>query len=122
MIMKISKILLTFSLVAGFNFASNAQINSVILEDQVIKDTSVVEEPKIIYPYELIVFDERDKKEYKVLIEDPKIVEQRLKAIERTMPMVYNESVKKYLDFFLIRRPSFSKHMMEEKEIYFPIF
>lgn len=120
--MKISKILLTFSLVAGFNFASNAQVSSVILEDQVSNDTSVVEEPKIIYPYELIVFDERDKKEYKVLIEDPQIVEQRLKDIERTMPMVYNESVKKYLDFFLIRRPSFSKHMMEEKEIYFPIF
>ncbi|HLO42781.1 MAG TPA: transglycosylase SLT domain-containing protein [Leadbetterella sp.] len=120
--MKISKIILTFSFVAGLNFFSHAQVNSVILEDQEATDTTVVEEPKIIYPYELIVFDERDKKEYKVLIEDPKIVEQRLKAIEKTMPMVYNESVKKYLDFFLIRRPSFSKHMMEEKDFYFPIF
>jgi membrane-bound lytic murein transglycosylase D len=120
--MKISKILLTFSFIAGFNFASHAQVSPVILEEQVAVDTTLVEEPKIIYPYELIVFDERDKKEYKVLIEDPKIVEQRLKTIERTMPMVYNESVKKYLDFFLIRRPSFSKHMMEEKDLYFPIF
>jgi membrane-bound lytic murein transglycosylase D len=120
--MKISKIILTFSFVAGLNLVSSAQVNSVILEDQEVADSVVLEEQKIIYPYELIVFDERDKKEYKVLIEDPKIVEQRLKAIERTMPMVYNESVKKYLDFFLIRRPSFSKHMMEEKDFYFPIF
>lgn len=120
--MKISKILLTFSFVAGLQTLALSQVNTVILEEQEVADTTVVEEPKIIYPYELIVFDERDKKEYKVLIEDPKIVEQRLKAIEKTMPMVYNESVKKYLDFFLIRRPSFSKHMMEEKDIYFPVF
>ncbi|MCP9762594.1 lytic transglycosylase domain-containing protein [Lacihabitans soyangensis] len=120
--MKISKILLTFSFIAGLQTIAHSQVNTVILEEQEIADTTVMEEPKIIYPYELIVFDERDKKEYKVLIEDPKIVEQRLKAIEKTMPMVYNESVKKYLDFFLIRRPSFSKHMMEEKDIYFPVF
>ena len=107
--MKISKILLTFSFVAGLQTLALSQVNTVILEEQEVADTTVVEEPKIIYPYELIVFDERDKKEYKVLIEDPKIVEQRLKAIEKTMPMVYNESVKKYLDFFLIRRPSFFK-------------
>jgi len=120
--MKISKILLTFSFIAGINSFAHSQVNSVILEDQEAANITELEEPKIIYPYELIVFDERDKKEYKVLIEDPKIVEQRLKAIEKTMPMVYNESVKKYLDFFMIRRPSFSKHMMEEKDIYFPVF
>ena len=123
--MKISKVILTFSLVVGLfsNFTSIAQINTEVLEDRTDESTdSVVQEPKIIYPYEVVVFDERDKKEYKILIEDPKLVEQRLKSIEKTMPMVYNESVKKYIDYFTIRRPSFTRHMMEEKDVFFPIF
>lgn len=120
--MKISKTLLTFSLFIGINYVSSAQVIPETLEEQVIADSSVEKEQKIIYPYELIVFDERDKIEYKVLIEDPAIIAQRLKAIEKTMPMVYNESVKKYIEFFLIRRPSFTKHMMEEKDLYFPTF
>lgn len=120
--MKISKIILTFSLVSSLSFSSFSQENDVILEEQENNDSTVVEETKIVYPYELIVFDERDKVEYKILVENPEIVEQRLKDMERIMPMVYNESVKKYLDFFLIRRPSFTKHMLEEKDVYFPIF
>ena len=120
--MKISKILLTFSLFIGINYISSAQVIPETLEEQVVADSSVEKEQKVIYPYQLIVFDERDKKEYKVLIEDPAIIEQRLKAIEKTMPMVYNESVKKYIEFFMIRRPSFTKHMMEEKDLYFPTF
>jgi hypothetical protein len=61
--MKISKILLTFSFIAGINSFAHSQVNSVILEDQEAANITVLEEPKIIYPYELIVFDERDKKE-----------------------------------------------------------
>ena len=120
--MKISKIILTFSLASILSFSSFSQENDIILEEQENTSSTQIEESKIIYPYEIIVSDERDKKKYTILVEDPKNIEQRLKAMERTMPMVYNESVKKYLDFFLIRRPSFTKHMLEEKDIYFPIF
>jgi membrane-bound lytic murein transglycosylase D len=123
--MKISKLILTFSLVSGIAFTNQtfAQIVPESLEDRllVIPDT-LIEEVKIQYPIEMTVADIRDGKEYQIKIEDPAIVEKRLKAIENIMPMVYNESVKKYLDFFLIKRPSFTKKMMEDKDIYFPIF
>jgi membrane-bound lytic murein transglycosylase D len=126
--MKISKSFLTFSAVGFLFFLNNtslAQTNVEILEEKNVTpiDSAIVDaEPKIQYPYQLIVFDERDKIEYSILIEDPAIVEKRLKSIENLMPMVYNESVKKYLDFFMIRRPSFTRHMMEDKDLYFPIF
>ncbi len=124
--MKISKLFLTFSLLVNVVAVSEvfSQVNVEVLEEKTGNIDSVVADlvPKIVYPYELTVFDERDKKEYTILIEDPAVVEARLKSIEQTMPMVYNESVKKYLDFFLIRRPSFTRHMMEEKDVYFPIF
>ncbi|MCA0365093.1 MAG: transglycosylase SLT domain-containing protein [Bacteroidetes bacterium] len=124
--MKISKVFLTFSVLVNFALVSEvfSQVNVEVLEERTGNIDSAVADlvPKIVYPYEITVFDERDKKEYTILIEDPAIVEKRLKSIEQTMPMVYNESVKKYIDFFLIRRPSFTRHMMEEKDAYFPIF
>ncbi|MBK6977248.1 MAG: hypothetical protein IPH28_09250 [Cytophagaceae bacterium] len=95
---------MTFSLLVNVVAVSEvfSQVNVEVLEEKTGNIDSVVADlvPKIVYPYELTVFDERDKKEYTILIEDPAIVEARLKSIEQTMPMVYNESVKKYLDFF----------------------
>ena len=121
--MKISKLLLTFSLVFGISITNVITAQTVILEEQEINSQdSAFQQPQIQYPFELQVVDSRDGKQFKIKIEDPKIVEQRLKSIEKIMPMVYNESVKKYLDYFIIKRPSFTKQMMEDKELFFPVF
>lgn len=121
--MKISKLFLTFSLVLGVSITNVISAQTVILEEQETNSQdSVYEQPQIQYPFELQVVDSRDGKQFKIKIEDPKLVEQRLKSIENIMPMVYNESVKKYLDYFIIKRPSFTKQMMEDKELFFPIF
>jgi membrane-bound lytic murein transglycosylase D len=117
--MKISKAILTFS--TFIILLSSASVFAQVAEEtpEVIEESS---EPKIQYPYELIVFDERDKQQYKVIIEDPVIVEQRLRTIQRQIPLVYNSNVKLWLDFFMIRRPSFTKKMLEDKDYFFPIF
>ncbi len=121
--MKISKLFLTFSLVLGVSITNVIYAQTVILEEQETNpQDSVYKQPQIQYPFELQVVDSRDGKQFKIKIEDPKLIEQRLKSIENIMPMVYNESVKKYLDYFIIKRPSFTKQMMEDKELYFPIF
>jgi membrane-bound lytic murein transglycosylase D len=117
--MKISKSFLTFSTL--LILLSSAHTYAQVPEEtpEVIEESS---EPKIQYPYELIVFDERDKQQYKVIIEDPVIVEQRLRTIQRQIPLVYNSNVKLWLDFFMIRRPSFTKKMLEDKDYFFPTF
>jgi membrane-bound lytic murein transglycosylase D len=117
--MKISKIILTFSTLLALFPSANVFAQVPEEAPEVVTESA---EPQVIYPYELIVFDERDKQQYKVIIEDPVIVEQRLRTIQRQIPLVYNSNVKLWLDFFMIRRPSFTKKMLEDKDYFFPIF
>lgn len=118
-IMKFSKLFLTFSAVVGFGLSVSGQINEGVNEES---QSVEVEQVKISYPYQVQVIDERDNLPYTITVLDPKIIEERLKSIEQTMPMVYNESVAFWLNYFTQRRPNFTKNMMEEKSVYFPIF
>jgi membrane-bound lytic murein transglycosylase D len=118
--MHFSKLLLTFSAVVGFGFSVVGQINEGVGEES--EEIVAVEEVKITYPYQVQVVDERDNVPYTIIVQDPEIVKTRLKTIENIMPMVYNESVEFWLHFFMQRRPNFTKNMMEETGVYFPIF
>lgn len=115
--MKINKILLLIPILCSFIGIKSvfAQVNEEIVEEQIVI-------PSIVYPYQMEAKDIRTGKIFNVVIENPKLVAERLKSIENIMPMVYNESVQKYLDFFLIKRPQFTQQMMEDKDLYFPIF
>lgn len=53
---------------------------------------------------------------------DGEIVKSRLQALERTVPLKYNEYVHAFVDFFTFRKPSFTKTMLERKNYFFPIF
>lgn len=119
-IMNFSKLSLTIVAVVGFGFGVSGQINEGVTEGSI--DTIPVEEIKITYPYKVNVIDERDNVPYTITVQDPELVKSRLKSIEKTMPMVYNESVEFWLHFFMQRRPNFTKKMMEDTGIYFPIF
>lgn len=117
--MKFSKLFLTFSAVVGFGFSVSGQINEGVNEES---EPVEVEEVKISYPYQVQVIDERDNVPYTITVIDPEIIKARLKSIEKTMPMVYNEAVAFWLNYFTQRRPNFTKNMMEEKSVYFPTF
>lgn len=119
--MKISKIFLISS-IAFFFFLTNLAVGQITPIAPAIDTTEAPLEPEIVYPYEVNVVDERDKQNYRIIIESPEVVEQRLKSIEHQMPFEYNSSVKLWLDFFMVRRPSFTKKMMEDKDVYFPTF
>ncbi len=70
----------------------------------------------------ITVTDVRDSKVFQIIPVDDELVSQRFKKLENIMPMPYNEHVRKYLDYFLLKRPSFVKEMLEKKEFYFPVF
>jgi membrane-bound lytic murein transglycosylase D len=112
-----SSLLLTTDLQAQENVKNT---DAIVIGSKAVEDST--SEPTVVYPYDLIVFDERDKQQYTIKVEDPRIVEQRLKNIQIEMPMVYNSNVKLWLDFFMIRRPSFTKKMLEDKDYFFPIY
>jgi membrane-bound lytic murein transglycosylase D len=116
--MKFSKLFLTCSVATVLCGSVKGQINEGVNEEETIP----VEEVKISYPYTVEVIDERDNIPYTITVLDPEVVKARLKSIEKTMPMVYNEAVEFWLKYFTQRRPNFTKTMMEETTYYFPIF
>ncbi len=68
------------------------------------------------------VTDTRDHKSYTVRPSNPEEIRERLKSLENVMPLNYNEDVQKYIDYFTLKRPSFTREMMEKKDQYFPVF
>ena len=73
-------------------------------------------------PAILKVEDMRAHTMFDIITASDEVIEQRIKKIERDMPMPYNENVKHYIEYFLYKRPQFVKDMLERKDMYFPIF
>ena len=90
-----------------------------VVEETILAQSAQIEEVKSRIQSSV---DEKDGKSYTVIIENDSVYEARLQAIENVMPMTYNDNVQTFIDFFMIRRPSFTKSMLERKEFYFPIF
>lgn len=42
--------------------------------------------------------------------------------MQRSIPLQYNSIVQSFVDYFIYKRPSFTKTMLERKNFYFPIF
>jgi membrane-bound lytic murein transglycosylase D len=53
---------------------------------------------------------------------DPAIVQPRLQALQREIPLTYNSTIHQFVEYFAYRKPSFTKTMLERKGVYFPIY
>ncbi len=50
------------------------------------------------------------------------LIAQRLKALQKEVPLVYNQKIKGFIDYFTIRNPRYAMVMERRKRVYFPIF
>lgn len=53
---------------------------------------------------------------------DPNIVKPRLEALQREIPLTYNSTTHQFVEYFAFRKPSFTKTMLERKDMYFPLY
>ena len=53
---------------------------------------------------------------------DPSIVQPRLLALQKEIPLTYNATTHQFVEYFAYRKPSFTKTMLERKGVYFPIY
>ena len=53
---------------------------------------------------------------------DPAIVQPRLQALQKEIPLTYNPTIHQFVEYFAYRKPSFTKTMLERKGVYFPIY
>lgn len=136
----------TFALVTVLSFASSSlafsqasaplnpsstvkQVNEIVIGKKADHPKEVLPEKKVevatqkaVYPGSIKVVDIRDNIDFQIIPEDDEVIAARIKRLENIMPMPYNEHVKKYIDYFLYKRPNFVKQMLEKKEFYFPVF
>ncbi|PKK36496.1 hypothetical protein BWI96_11615 [Siphonobacter sp. SORGH_AS_0500] len=53
---------------------------------------------------------------------DYNLVHERMKKLQKEIPLNHNDVTHQYVEFFTFRKPSFVKEMLERKALFFPIF
>jgi membrane-bound lytic murein transglycosylase D len=86
--------------------------------------TIIPEEAIIVSPEDTLVIEDQASPVIEAYIPtaDANAVREGLRHLSRTMPLEYNSTVHSFVDFFIYKKPSFTKTMLERKNFYFPIF
>ncbi|MDR6563004.1 MULTISPECIES: LysM peptidoglycan-binding domain-containing protein [unclassified Arcicella] len=88
---------------------TNAQITAGPDQQTVTADTATVTIQQIATPEPTWLID-------------PKMVEPRLKALEKEIPLTYNSVTHQFVEYFAYRKPSFTKTMLERNGVFFPLY
>nr|WP_299418107.1 lytic transglycosylase domain-containing protein [uncultured Emticicia sp.] len=107
--MKISKKILILSSFLGCGVSiTNAQ--------------SVIPEEAITVSAEDSLVDELQTIETFIPTANVNRVKEGFQNMQRSIPLQYNSIVQSFVDYFIYKKPSFTKKMLERKNFYFPIF
>lgn len=60
--------------------------------------------------------------EYVPADETPEVLTERLNALQKDIPLVYNEKVHGFINYFLIRDRDHTRNVLRKKDVYFPLF
>jgi membrane-bound lytic murein transglycosylase D len=52
----------------------------------------------------------------------PAVIEDRLRCLEKNMPLQYNDKIHAFINYFTIRDREYTKMIMRRKNLYFPLF
>lgn len=50
------------------------------------------------------------------------LIQDRLTCIEQTMPLVFNDNVRAFVDYFTLKNREYTKGVIERRDLFFPIF
>ena len=54
--------------------------------------------------------------------DDPAVLRDRLSCVEQSIPLVYNEKIHAFINYFTVRDREYTRLMMRRKNLYFPLF
>lgn len=54
--------------------------------------------------------------------DSPIVVADRLSCLEKNMPLVYNDKIHAFINYFTVRDREYTRMMMRRKNLYFPLF
>ncbi len=50
------------------------------------------------------------------------LIRQRFATLQQNLPLLYNKESHKFVEYFIYTKPDFTRRMMEQKNLYFPIY
>lgn len=83
---------------------------------------SVIPEEAITVSAEDSLVDELQTVETFIPTANVNRVKEGFQNMQRSIPLQYNSIVQSFVDYFIYKKPSFTKKMLERKNFYFPIF
>lgn len=93
--------------------SDSLRINLEIPDDDVVSLADTVTPNFAAMPYDM---------EYVPADETAEVLTARLTALEKDVPLTYNEKVHAFINYFLIRDREHTRNVMRKKDIYFPLF
>lgn len=128
-VMTISLMMLLFPFVvsAQITHKPNDSIGaSLTVQDTIVSvDTIVIEQVKldtIIRIESLVKVDSVALAQLKKETDIDRMIEARLNTIQNKMPLIYNNKVRGFIDYFCVRNKNYLFTMERRKNLYFPIF
>ncbi len=88
-------------------------INMEIEQDDVVLLADTVTPNFVASPY---------NQEFVPADETPEVLTERLLALQKDVPLNYNEKVHGFINYFLIRDREHTRNVLRKKDIYFPLF
>jgi membrane-bound lytic murein transglycosylase D len=117
----IRKLLLFIFLLVGFAAAAQELPDSVLvdsLEMVSAENDMLYKEDSIDLPYYYLPID----LEYIPGDDDPIVIADRLKCIQKTIPMHYNEKTHAFINFFTVKDREYTRMIIQRMNLYFPLF
>ncbi len=102
------KTIIISSIFSGVTLLANAQ--------------NVIPEEAVIISQDQNMLEEIPAEEEYIATADVNKVREGFQKMQRSIPLQYNSIVHSFVDYFIFKKPSFTKKMLERKNFYFPTF
>lgn len=111
---------LTFSQIAPDSIQAEGDGSELIdsLEVAAAEEEMLYKEDTADYVYFYLPTD----LEYVPGDDSPTVIEDRLRCIEKNIPLVYNDKIHAFINYFTVRDREYTRMMMRRKNLYFPLF
>lgn len=114
-------------LLAAFITFSSLTYGQIVQPDSVVVDSLEVAEAEEEMLYkedtvDFVYFALPTELEYIPGDDDPALIQDRLACISERIPLVYNDRIHAFINYFTVKDREYTKMVMRRKNLYFPIF
>jgi membrane-bound lytic murein transglycosylase D len=117
----------SFIIFSTFSFGQTLPDNSPVDSDTVVVDSLEVAEAEEEMMYkgdtlDYVYFALPSELEYVPGDDHPAIIQDRLRCINSSIPLVYNDKIHAFINYFTVKDREYTRMVMRRRDLYFPLF